>query len=62
MAIMKAIEKCIDCYKDEKCLLTLSMRDFCKGPYENKQMHIKALQDGIYSRIKDRKHETGKNV
>ncbi len=32
MAIMKAIKKCGDCYKEDKCLLTLKMREYCKGP------------------------------
>jgi len=48
MAIMKALRKCGDCYKDDKCLFTLKMREFCKGPYSDKQAHIAALKNDIY--------------
>lgn len=50
MAIMKAIEKCVDCYKDEACNYTLKMKEFCAGPYKDKQEHIKALKNDIYSK------------
>jgi len=48
MAIMKAIEKCQECYKDENnCLLTLNMRGRCKGPYHSKQEQIAALRSAL---------------
>ena len=48
MAIIKAIEKCVDCYKDTDCMLTLKMREFCAGPYRDRRAHIAALKADIY--------------
>ncbi len=47
MAIMKAIKKCIECYKDDKCALTITMKELYKGPYRDKQEHIQALRENI---------------
>lgn len=45
MGIMKAISKCQDCYKGENnCLLTLNMRERCRGPFSSKQAQIAALR------------------
>ena len=48
MGIMRAISKCQDCYKGaENCLLTLRMKERCKGPYNSKQAQIAALRAAL---------------
>jgi len=45
MGIMKVVQKCGECYKGENnCLLTLTMKERCRGPYKSKQVQIAQLR------------------
>lgn len=45
MGITKAADKCDACYKSEDCVLTVTMRDLCKGPFADRKEHVLALRE-----------------
>ncbi len=45
MGITKAADKCDACYKSEDCVLTVTMREPCKGPFADRKEHVLALRE-----------------